>query len=64
MGTNWGPNSFAPEFWSKIEFGTPSIPLYLFCAQFQVSSPILAKLGVLMPSFNGFTDNFILEEIP
>jgi hypothetical protein len=30
MGTNWGPNSFAPEFWSKIEFGTPSTPLYFF----------------------------------
>jgi hypothetical protein len=32
MGENWGPDSFDPEFWSKIEFDTCSTPLYFFHA--------------------------------
>jgi hypothetical protein len=46
-------SSFGP----KSSLAPCSNPLYFLHAQFQVSSPDPAKLGVLVPSFNDFMDN-------
>jgi hypothetical protein len=53
-GTNSRPNSFDLEFWSKIEFGTMFNPCVIFRTKSQVSSPVPAKLKVLVPTFNNF----------
>jgi hypothetical protein len=67
IGTNWGPNLFDPEFWSKIEFGTPFNPFVFFSCPVSGFVPCSTKLGVFVPSFNNFTNNsnigtiFIIE---
>jgi hypothetical protein len=59
MGTNLGPNSFDPQFPSKIEFGTPFNPFVFFSCPISGFIPYSSQAGVHVPSFNDFTDNFI-----
>jgi len=62
MGRNWGLNYLTLSFGAKSSLAPRSTPLYFFHTQFWVSSPILAKLGVLIPSFNNLMDNFIVKQ--
>jgi hypothetical protein len=59
MGTNLGPNSFDPEFPSKIEFGTLFNPFVFLLCPISGFIPCSGQTGVHMPSFNDFTDNSI-----
>ncbi len=45
LGTNWGPNSFDPEFWSKIEFGTPFNPFVFFLCPVLSFIPCFSQTG-------------------
>jgi len=45
------------SFGPKPSLASCSTTLYFFCAWFQVLSRVPVKLGVLVPSFNDFTDN-------
>ncbi len=55
MGTNWRQIHLTLSFGPKLSLAPCSTPLYFFHTQFWVSSHILAKLGVVIPSFNNFT---------
>ncbi len=54
-GTNWRQIHLTLSFGPKLSLAPCSTPLYFFHTQFWVSSHILAKLGVVIPSFNNFT---------